>query len=159
MMRHANQVVCVLLRPKRRRVDEKPSVFLAQRLDRTRPYYLMFAPPGGKVDPVGDAEQGAGNILKQGALRELREETGLVLTSDRLIYVTEMDSITSLADLGTNIPFRVYWFGADLNFDEEPRQTEPHKQGVWIPWTLQGIQSIQLPPGDREAITQFLRAP
>lgn len=144
------KVVAVLLRPPLYH-SSTPSVYLAQRLDKTKPYHLMFAPPGGKMDDVVDASP------KLAALRELREETGLELTPDRLFYVTEMDSITPLEEKGSNIPFTIYWFAADLKPGEEPRQIEPHKQGVWIPWTLVGIQSLQMPPGDREAVQKLLR--
>ena len=139
------KVSAVLLRVNR------TSVYLAQRLDPARPYYRMFAPPGGKFDDILDSNP------KACALRELREETRLEIAADRLVYIHEMDSITPLKDKGSNIPFTIFWYGVDLKPGEEPKQTEPTKQGAWIPWTLKGALELSMPPGDATAIQMFLR--
>ncbi len=138
------KVAVVLLRLRRN------SVFLAQRLDPERPYCRMFAPPGGKFDELVDQS------VRACAVRELREETGLDVDPGRLIYVHEMDSVTPIKDKGSGIPFTITWYGVDLLPGEEPQQTEPRKQGVWVPFTLKGALELRMPPGDAEAISRLL---
>ncbi len=69
-------VQAVLLRPG----DNDMEIFLGLRA--TKSHHLQWAPPGGKVDP-GETDQLA-------AIREAREEAGVYLDSNRLIYFKDM---------------------------------------------------------------------
>jgi len=114
-------------------------VWLAKRCDKSRPYCGLWAAPGGSIDE-GEEHLAA-------AIREVKEETGLVLDANRLNYGSRTEH-----KYDNGAPFSMHWYYARLHTDEEPQMMEPHKQGAWVPWIIQPSLQDMVTPGTWEAL-------
>ena len=94
--------------------DEGP--ILSQRLNPQKTMYLLYQAPGGKAEK--------GETVRQAAVRELYEETGLVAKPRRLKFVAY--------DGEFDCNLYVY----KLPAHEYPERTEPDEMSAWLeyPW-------------------------
>ncbi len=118
-------------------------IWLAERLDKDRPYFGMLAAPGGSVN--------AGEWHENAIQREVKEETGLEITSDRFHYGGQTNHAYS-----DGRPFFMHWFLVRLNLGEVPARTEPHKQGEWKRYTTAELGGLDVTPGTIGAIDGLL---
>lgn len=142
--RHEGAVIIIPRRP-----DNK--IILSQRLNKDRPFAGCYAAPGGTVE---DGEE-----PRVAALRELKEETGLEVTSDRLVFLKRTGPhLTPVEQSGSGKPYYMSYFLLDLAEDEVLKRTEPEKQGQWEArtygaWILDSV----LVPGFHALVEQAYR--
>ena len=91
--------------------------------------------PGGKVDATDQT-------LEAAAVRELKEETGLVIDRNRFRYVTSVNADNYVCA----------FFEVNVSIKEEPKNTEPHKHGDWYWYTVENALQLNLMSGLRAAL-------
>lgn len=102
-------------------------VWLAQRSDTCAVMPNQWECPAGKLE--------AGEGYEAGALRELKEETGLVVEQKRLVPC----GLTRTRGPGAmNVACALFILQLDPN--EQPQNTEPHKRKPWLAFDLRGAQ-------------------
>lgn len=127
-----------------RRPDKQ--IYMARRTAQNRPFFGMFAAPGGSVEE--------GETALVAAVRELEEETGLVIDATRLVSLGRRGPIvTPVEEQGSGMPYHMNYYFVNLRVDEIPKCLEPAKQGkwqlgVWVDWIL----DAPLCPGAHEMI-------
>ena len=95
-------------------------IVIGQRNDPNKRGYNEYNLPGGKVDP--------GEDVRVAAVRELFEETGIVVKPDDLRIVTFTDNLKSSDNVST---YLTLYFYVCLNDEQEPQNLEPHKCKGW----------------------------
>jgi 8-oxo-dGTP pyrophosphatase MutT (NUDIX family) len=113
-------------------------VYMSQRIN-TPNFTNKWQFAGGKLD------EGENPVL--GGVREVFEETGLIITSDRLKCVMNI-----LEDPTTDI---CYGFIVELKDNEVPKTLEPHKMTDWILITFEEALKLDLMPGLRTILEQL----
>jgi 8-oxo-dGTP pyrophosphatase MutT (NUDIX family) len=120
-------------------VSPTGAVLLLQEQDPTRPGELYWSSIGGAVDP--------GESLTEAAVRELREETGIVVGHDRLtapvhrgVQAYSWDGVDSVAD-STYFVVRLEEH-VEVSFDGlEPEEVgNVLAAGWWTPAALAGVE-------------------
>jgi 8-oxo-dGTP pyrophosphatase MutT (NUDIX family) len=95
------------------------------------------------------------------AVRELQEETGLLIDATRLVKLDRVGPIvTPVEQQGSGVPYHMQYYGLDLRVGELPKDTEPTKQGpwelrTWVSWVL----GAPLTPYSAEMIEKFRNMP
>lgn len=87
--------------------------------------------------PGGHIEEGERTL--DGALRELREETGLVPALNRLVY---LGSEVAVGYKGES--YEGHRYGLELFDGEEPADTEPDRQGPWFWVRMEDLKNYTL---------------
>lgn len=113
-------------------------IYMARRTAKDRPFCGLWAAPGGSVED--------GETPRQAGVREVEEETGLVVAPERLFKLGRRDN-------GSGTQYHMTYFGLNLLASERPLVTEPHKQSEWLKqswgyWVL----VVDMCPGASEMI-------
>lgn len=69
------------------------------------------------------------------ALRELKEETGLVIDRQRLVPRGSL----VMAGLSSEMQVEVFLYQLELYANEQPRETEKDKRSCWIPYPIERV--------------------
>lgn len=140
--------VVVILVDALKEPNKAPHVWLAKRTAKDKPYCGLYAAPGGSVAP--------NEPLLHAAAREVKEETGLTIHYPRLQYGSKSEH-----EYDDGRPFTMHWFTVKLYPEEVPLVTEPHKQGLWVRYSILHLPMVT--PGTEAAIqplrTEFVRQP
>ena len=107
-------------------------IYLSQRDPRLKTYPLHWQNAGGKIEkdetPI------------QAAVRELKEETGLIIKEKRFILVGKITINDKNHPAGS---YDVTAFKIKLLKEEEPRQTEKDKNGPWIAIRTSDVKNLK----------------
>jgi 8-oxo-dGTP pyrophosphatase MutT (NUDIX family) len=115
-------------------ISTQKGVYLSKRIDSSRPFFNFWQCPGGKVDN--------GESPKEGAIRELLEETGLTISPSRLKWLGR-----NTRKFPDGSPYLAHNYHLKLSSKEVPTQTEPHKSSPWKLVPKSKITQLQLIPG------------
>lgn len=119
------------------------AIHLALRMHGTR-FEGCYSPPGGHQDILPD---GTREPARLAALRELREETGLLVAPERL---EELDEMTSMAADG--MPCGGTFYLLRLRPDEALLSTEPDAHGPWRAYSYADAVGLPSTPCCRSLI-------
>jgi mutator protein MutT len=103
-------------------------VYLHERLT-ARDFNGSLAFPGGEVDP--------GETPAEAAVRELKEETGLVRKTKHLNFIAKTKETKSKTD-----KWETFWFIAQLGFEEKLTRMEL-KAGHWKAYSLDELAALK----------------
>ncbi len=104
--------------------------FFVSKRSENKSYAGLYQFPGGKIDE--------GETARKAALRELKEECGLVVDEDRLKFLFYS---TFGSDRRT-----IYYFVLELTSGENPSNLEPDKQTEWEQMTLEQLEKVNVMP-------------
>jgi len=116
--------------------------YLSRRLDAAKPFHNFWQCPGGKLDE--------GESPLQGAVRELKEETGLSINPRRLKLIGKNTRSFPNGD-----PYIAVNYHIRLRRSEIPTQTEPHKSGPWKLVSVNELYRLKLIPGLAEHLSSI----
>lgn len=94
----------------------------------------LYSPPSGSIDP--------GETPKQAAVREVFEESGLVVEEKRLEPMGCMETVWPY----DGMPCGGMFYVLRLRPDEELEQREPNKHEPWEEFTFREAAALPLPP-------------
>lgn len=114
----------------------KGFIYLSQRL--VSDGQGTYACPGGMVDDTDFS-------IEDAIRRELREETGLDIDEDRLIWLGYAKVETKKSDY-------TCWYIVGLKDDEIPQHMEPEKHSYWRRYRLYEALTLPLMASTREVI-------
>jgi len=129
------------------------SVYVFRRRDRGPEFLLLLRAPdrymGGTWQPVSGGVE-AGETAWQAALRELREETGLV--PDRFY---QANTVESFYVARTDTVYHAPAFAAEVSGDAEVRLNDEHTDLEWIP--VGEFSGRLLWPGQRRVFAEIVQ--